>query len=482
MEEATAEVLERSIAEIQRRILEKEKRKQMKSRKASKQPHYVSSYTDDYRERHCKDNFTVQKDRGRTRDRNAKGAYSRTLTVHIITTVEETNKAIEKFKYTSCVGFDLEGIYTLGRDGRLSLIQICDEKNVYLIDMVALDQKIPKSLAKWLRSDTCCKFIHDSRADQDALFHCHGIELGGIFDTTVADMVHRVHNQKQNRVNRLKGMASLANTIIDREDKYKVIFAVETNRAGKSIDLKDLQKEAKAKRNTIASDSEDEAKWGDPSAAIPYITGKRQNLKTDCFQQKQDTKAMMQQDPYLWARRPLPVNLLLYAAVDGWLSFVMGQFYRRKFKQWQIDKTLFVSLKWCRSTARKKVSRRGSARVSQDIVKLVRSSTKQLNPNTIPHIDGTKTRRKAKAQETVDVDVDNLMLMANAQDFVVEKLSGMGKVSKFKRAPENVRMLQKGVTDIYTFKYQKNEDYVDVGKLVYSRLVPLKLVDYISGF
>ena len=89
------------------------------------------------------------------------------------------------FSLSQCVGFDLEGIYTLGRDGRLSLIQISDDKNVWLIDMVALKQTIPKSLAKWLRSEKCCKFIHDSRQDQDALYHCHDIELGGIFDTTV---------------------------------------------------------------------------------------------------------------------------------------------------------------------------------------------------------------------------------------------------------------------------------------------------------
>lgn len=73
----------------------------------------------------------------------------------------------------------------MGRGGKLSLIQICDKENVYLIDMVALNQQIPKSLEEWLKSDQCCKYIHDSRQDQDALYHGHGIELGGIFDTTV---------------------------------------------------------------------------------------------------------------------------------------------------------------------------------------------------------------------------------------------------------------------------------------------------------
>ena len=144
-------------------------------------------------------------------------------------------------------------------------------------------------------------------------------------------MVHRVHNMNQSNVNRLRGMASLAKSIIKFEDRYKVVFAVETNRTGKSIDLKDIQKETKLR-------SDDDAKWGDPDAAIGYTNGKRQRMKVNCFAQKEDTKAMMIEDNCLWARRPLPINILLYAAVDGWLSFAMGQYYRKKFKQWQIDK------------------------------------------------------------------------------------------------------------------------------------------------
>merc|ERR1712079_293597 len=202
-------------------------------------------------------------------------------------------------------------------------------------------------------------------------------------------------------------------------------------------------------------------------------------MGVDCFSQKQDTKAMMIEDNFLWARRPLPINILLYAAVDGWLSFAMGQYYRKKFKQWQIDKTMYVSLRWCRITTAKKGTRRGSAQVDSGIVKLIRSNTRELDMSRIPHLSeigksDSKKYKDAKYRETVDVDVGNLLLLAHSKDFVVHSLEKSGRTSKFKKAPEMPRMMQKHVTDIHTFKYNKNEDYVDVGKLVYNRTVPLK--------
>merc|ERR1719242_1928809 len=148
-------------------------------------------------------------------------------------------------------------------------------------------------------------------------------------------------------------------------------------------------------------------------------------------------------------------------------------------KQWQIDKTLLVSLRWCRIQARKKHPQRGSCRVAQSIVKMIRSNTQSLTMDSIPHIDRTKQNKKKRVNistETVEVDVDNLLLMSDAQEFVVQELEGRDKKCKFKRAPEHVRMMMKHVTDVYTFKYDKDEDYVDVGKLVYNRVVPMRLV------
>ena len=220
-------------------------------------------------------------------------------------------------------------------------------------------------------------------------------------------MVHRVHNQKQNHVDRLKGMASLARIVVKKAKDYKVVFEVETDRTAPSIDLKDLQKEEKLKkeRRKRGDESDDDAKWGDSSAVIGYTNGRRKKLKVNCFSQKDDTKAMMIQDNCLWARRPLPINLLLYAAVDGWLTYVIGQYYRKRLKQLQIDKTMLVSLRWCRMVASKKSTRRGSARVNPAIVKLIRSNTMGMDIDDIPHIDGTKTiKKKSKAIKLVTLN------------------------------------------------------------------------------
>lgn len=73
-----------------------------------KQQHYVSSTTYNWHKERSKDNFTVQKGkrgrgRERHRDRDDKGAYTKTLTVHILDTVEATDTALKSLKYTNCV-------------------------------------------------------------------------------------------------------------------------------------------------------------------------------------------------------------------------------------------------------------------------------------------------------------------------------------------------------------------------------------------
>ena len=77
----------------------------------------------------------------------------------------------------------------------------------------------------------------------------------------------------------------------------------------------------------------------------------------------------------------------------------------------------------------------------------------------------------------MDIDVDQFFLLANSQDFVAEALVKRGRISTFKRAPEMPRMMLKNMTDIHTFKYDKDEEYLDIGKLMYNRLVPLRLID-----
>ena len=69
----------------------------------------------------------------------------------------------------------------------------------------------------------CYKFIHDSRSDQDALFHLYGIELHGIFDTTIAYLIRKNKIFHRN-IYRLSSMDSVAyNMLVPKgiQNNYK---------------------------------------------------------------------------------------------------------------------------------------------------------------------------------------------------------------------------------------------------------------------
>merc|ERR1712154_565973 len=106
-------------------------------------------------------------------------------------------------------------------------------------------------MGEWLCSDKCSKFIHDSRQDQDALYHLYGIELHGIFDTTIADLIRRVWVSKARGIGRLKGMDSLATDTIRNAKDYKVLFSLQTHRTGKYIKLEDLKKTNNGNKNKV---------------------------------------------------------------------------------------------------------------------------------------------------------------------------------------------------------------------------------------
>ena len=437
---------------------------------------------------------------------NDRGAYTRKMNVYIIETEEETDITMNKLKYTECVGFDCEGIITLGREGKLSLIQICDSSHVYLFDIFKMDYKIPLSLSEWLSSDKCSKFIHDCRQDQDALYHCHEIVLGGIFDTTIADLVKRVWLTKANRCDRLKGMDSLSHSIIHSVKEYKVIFNVQPIKCGKYITLEQIKRDRDRDRDKDKdiedekkkeNENENEKKEEDKTQISDKDEPKWKRMKVNCFDQKQNTKAMMRTDAYLWAKRPIPINLVVYAAVDGYVSLLMGQYFRRKFKQWMIDKTMFISAKWCRMVARQIRVRQSSSRVPSSIVKLVRSDTSKMKLANIPPIDlkfkykqereaaklkeeekkkEEEERKKMIEENTMDIKFENLLLLTPGHEFVGRKLRQFindgSDISHEKGIMDHV-------TDIYKLDYDADDPdaYVRIGKLNYNRLVPLTLLD-----
>ena len=82
---------------------------------------------------------------------------------------------------------DVEGV-NLCRTGPVTLIQICTSQGqVVLFDILTLGQDafLSGGLKALLESEAVCKVIYDGRADADALYHRHGVNLQHAFDLQV---------------------------------------------------------------------------------------------------------------------------------------------------------------------------------------------------------------------------------------------------------------------------------------------------------
>jgi len=85
------------------------------------------------------------------------------------------------------LAMDVEGV-DLCRNGAIALIQMCtSDGQVVIFDIAALGQDAFNlgGLKALLESQTVCKFIYDGRADADALYHRHGVQLQCAFDLQV---------------------------------------------------------------------------------------------------------------------------------------------------------------------------------------------------------------------------------------------------------------------------------------------------------
>eukprot|EP01083_Nonionella_stella_P217904 781906_1 len=86
----------------------------------------------------------------------------------------------------------------------------------------------------------------------------------------------------------------------------------------------------------------------------------------------------------------------------------MGQYFKRKLKQWMIDKTLFVSAKWCGMVARQTRVKKSSLRVPNSIVPPIESKLKH------------KEERKCNCDD--DTEFNDLLLMASTGTFVGRRM------------------------------------------------------------
>ena len=200
------------------------------------------------------------------------------------------------------VAVDFEGI-ALSREGRLCLAQVAsadESEPVYLVDVVALgaDAFGVGRLGELLSSETLVKLVFDCRSDREALRHQFGVALNQVYDIQVVYCM-RCDEVAGHRVGRLRGLRAALGDCpgLDSEARRKL---EETKDAGSKMFIE-----------------ED----GESSDA--------------------------------WERRPLPPELVDYAAVDVRYLHAMYKEWRHFMKQGKMDKVV---------AKRKRKKKKGSAR------------------------------------------------------------------------------------------------------------------------
>lgn len=162
--------------------------------------------------------------------------------------------AMHDLRAQKIIGVDCEGV-NLDRTGELCVIQVSTPDFVYVFDVCALRKRLfDAGLRAVLESTGIEKVLHDCRSDSDALWHQYGVRISFLFDTQVADVMLRHIRQFHFRPRFLAGFSK---------------------------------------------------------CIAEYLM-----VPSDFQRTKSDGRTRFQQTPTIWASRPLPQDLVKYAAAD----------------------------------------------------------------------------------------------------------------------------------------------------------------------
>ena len=112
----------------------------------------------------------------------------------VVVTVKESNQLVEEImRAGQPIGLDGEGV-NLGPKGALTLIQISTMNGqVSLFDVQTNPELLSHGgLDTLLESESIVKVVHDCRNDSAALYYQHGITMKNVFDTQAAHAVLQV--------------------------------------------------------------------------------------------------------------------------------------------------------------------------------------------------------------------------------------------------------------------------------------------------
>jgi predicted RNA-binding protein YlqC (UPF0109 family) len=99
----------------------------------------------------------------------------------VVTSLDELPK---DFSFQEVIAVDVEGV-DLGRNGKVSLISICDNNMTFIFDVLdkSNDDPLILFLKSVLENECIVKVIHDCRMDSDALFFHFDIDMQNVHDT-----------------------------------------------------------------------------------------------------------------------------------------------------------------------------------------------------------------------------------------------------------------------------------------------------------
>merc|ERR1712194_282335 len=105
----------------------------------------------------------------------------------LVDNLTECRNMTDQLRTCEVLAMDVEGV-ALCRNGHIGLIQICTASGqVLLFDIATLGQAAFEAggLKEVLESERICKVIFDGRADADALYHRHGVQLRLAYDLQI---------------------------------------------------------------------------------------------------------------------------------------------------------------------------------------------------------------------------------------------------------------------------------------------------------
>ena len=107
--------------------------------------------------------------------------------------LEMAKSVLLLLKNTTHLAIDCEGV-RLGRDGKLTLIQVAAENNtVYLFDVLALGQSLfDNGMKDLLENSNIIKYMFDCRKDSSSLYHEYSVKLTNVIDLQLYEFIVRL--------------------------------------------------------------------------------------------------------------------------------------------------------------------------------------------------------------------------------------------------------------------------------------------------